>query len=251
MPLGLGVRLMDHQVLGREAEMLGKVDDVVLEERGGELVATGILRGPGAWAGRQPGVLGRWGQATWRALVPAEDPRPLVLPLDHLLAVDSAVHVDRWAEELLAQTEGLELWLRRHVVARIPGAREGEHRLGGEVGTRPRSEPDLEMPAGAHLLSRLLGCDVVGRDGSPRGGVVEVRARQVRPLGSRVGPLVVTSLVHGTRRLGGETGYLEDPAMGPRVLGALVRWWHRGDVETPWSGVAAVDWANAVVRLRS
>ena len=136
-PVDLGLRLMDHQVVGQDDEMLGKVDDVALEERDGTLVATGMLRGPGAWAHRQPGALGRWGRAVWRRLDPREDPRPLVLPLDHVLHLGSAVHVDPWAESLLAETDGLELWLRRHLVARIPGARGGEHPLGGTLDVRP------------------------------------------------------------------------------------------------------------------
>ena len=241
-PLDLGLRLMDHQVVGRDDEMLGKVDDVALEERDGRLLATGILRGPGAWAHRQPGALGRWGRAVWRRLEPHEDPRPLVLPLDHVLRIGSAVHVDPWAEALLAETDGLELWLRRHLVARIPGARGGEHRLGGTLDLRPRPVADLGLPRTSHLLGTLLGCSVVTADGADAGRVVEVRARQVSAVESRVGPLVVTSVVHGRHRLGGESGYVEDPTMGPRALGALVRQWHRGHTETPWSAVAAVDW---------
>ena len=113
-PLALGLRLLDHQILGREKEMVGNVDDVALEDRDGRLVAVGLLRGPGAWAHRQPGALGRWGRAIWRRLDPREDPRPLVLPLDHVVAVGSAVHVDPWADAFLAGADGLELWLRRH-----------------------------------------------------------------------------------------------------------------------------------------
>ena len=246
----LGLRLMDHQVLGQDEEMLGKVDDVALEERGGRLVATGILRGPGAWAHRQPGALGRWGRAVWRRLQPREDPRPLVLPLDHVLRLGSAVHVDPWAEAFLAETDGLELWLRRHLVARIPGARGGEHRLGGPLDLRPRPVEDLGLPPTSHLLGSLLGCSVVDADRADAGRVVEVRAVQEHPLESRVGPLVVTGIVHGRHRLGGESGYVEDPTMGPRVLGALVRRWHADDTESPWSAVAAVDWDASVVRLR-
>ena len=47
-PLALGLRLLDHQILGREQEMVGNVDDVALEERDGRLVAVG----PAPRAGR-------------------------------------------------------------------------------------------------------------------------------------------------------------------------------------------------------
>ena len=91
---------------------------------------------------------------------------------------------------------------------------------------------------------------MVGEDGTDAGRVVEVRAVQATALSSRVGPLVVTSIVHGPRRLGGELGYREDPAMGPLVVGAALRWWHRHDVETAWDDVRGVDWTAGRVQLR-
>jgi hypothetical protein len=249
-PLALGLRLLDHQLLGREQEMVGNVDDVALEERDGLLVAVGLLRGPGAWAHRQPGALGRWGRAVWRRLDPREDPRPLVLPLDHVLAIGSAVHVDRWADDLLAGTDGLELWLRRNVIRKIPGAQGGDHPFGGDLASVPRQDADLELTPQTRLLSTLLGARVVSGDGSDAGRVVEVRAVHATALSTRVGPLVVTSLVHGPRRLGGELGYREDPTMGPRPLGSALRWWHRHDVESSWSDVRSVDWTASRVHRR-
>jgi hypothetical protein len=249
-PLALGLRLLDHQLLGQEQEMLGNIDDVALEERDGGLVAVGLLRGPGAWANRQPGALGRWGRAVWRRLDPRADPRPLVLPLDHVQSVGSAVHVDPWAATFLAGADDLELWLRRHVVGKVPGARGGDHPFGGLLPSRPQHDTDLDLAPGTHVLSALIGARVVRGDGSDAGRVVEVRAVPVTQMASRVGPLLVTSLVHGPRRLGGELGYREDTTMGPRVLGAALRWWHRHDVETRWDDVRSVDWAAARVQLR-
>ncbi len=86
--------------------------------------------------------------------------------------------------------------------------------------------------------------------GRAAGEVVEVRAEQVTRLTSRVGPLVVTSIVHGPRRLGGELGYREDHTMGPLLLGSALRWWHRHSVETAWVDVLRVDWTSATVHLR-
>ena len=249
-PLALRLRLLDHQLVGHEQEMLGNVDDVALEDRDGHLVAVGLLRGPGAWAARQPGALGRWGQAAWRRLDPREDPRPLVLPLDHVVSIGSAVHVDPWADAFLAGADGLELWLRRHVVSKIPGARGGDSPFGGDLSLVPRQDPDLELATQTHLLSTLLGAEVVGGDGSGVGQVVEVRAVQATPLSSRVGPLVVTSLVHGPRATGGGFGYREDPTMGPRLLAVALRWWHRHDVETAWDDVRSVDWSAGRLHLR-
>ncbi|MFL6169153.1 MAG: hypothetical protein ACJ711_05735 [Ornithinibacter sp.] len=248
--LALGLRLLDHQLLGQEQEMLGNVDDVVLEERDGRLVAVGLLRGPGAWANRQPGALGRWGRAVWRRLDPRADPRPLVLPLDHVLRIGSAVQVDPWAATYLAATDDLELWLRRHLVGKVPGARGSDQLLEGHPPSLPQQHADLELPAGSHVLSSLIGARVIHGDGSDAGRVVEVRGAPVTPMASRVGPLLVTSVVHGPRRLGGELGYREDPTMGPRPLGAALRWWHRHDVETGWDEVRSVDWAASRVLLR-
>ncbi len=248
-PLSLRLRLLDHQILGREQEMLGNVDDVALEEHDGRLVAVGLLRGPGAWAHRQPGALGGWGRAVWRRLDTSEDPVPLVVPMDHVLAIGSAVHVDPWAEAFLAGTDGLELWLRRHVVAKIPGARGGDHPFGGTRPAGPRPDADLVLSPDAHLLSNILGAQVVHGDGSDGGLVVEVRAAQGTVLSSRVGPLVITSLVHGPRRLGGDLGYREDPRMGPHLIGAALRWLHRRDVETTWNAVRSVDWEARQVHL--
>ncbi len=249
-PLSLRLRLLDHQILGQEQEMLGNVDDVALEDRDGQLVAAGVLRGPGAWAHRQPGALGRWGRAVWRRLDTREDPTPLVLLMDHVLAIGSAVHVDPWAEAFLAGSDGLELWLRQHVVAKIPGARGGgEHPFGGGRPAGPRLDADLVLSPNAHLLSNLLGAQVVHGDGSDGGRVVEVRAMQATVLSSRVGPLIITSLVHGPRRVGGDLGYREDPQMGPHLIGAALRWWHRRDVETSWNAVRSVDWEARRVHL--
>jgi sporulation protein YlmC with PRC-barrel domain len=250
-PLALGLRLLDHQLVGREQEMLGNVDDVALDERDGQLVAVGLLRGPGAWAHRQPGALGRWGRAIWSRLDPREHPEPLVLPLDHVLAVGSAVHVDPWADTFLAGADGFELWVRRHVVGRIPGARGGDHPFGGELPQAPRRDGDLDLAPTSHLLSDLIGARVVWDDGSDAGRVVEVRAVQATAMSSRVGPLVVTSIVHGPHRLGGELGYREDPRMGPILLGSALRWWHRGDVETHWDDVHSIDWSASRVQLRT
>jgi hypothetical protein len=59
----LGLRLLDHQLVGADQVRCGKVDDVLLESDGHELVVTALLTGPRAqrrrlahWASR----LSRW-----------------------------------------------------------------------------------------------------------------------------------------------------------------------------------------------
>ena len=229
--------------------MVGNVDDVALEERDGRLVAVGLLRGPGAWAHRQPGALGSWGRAIWRRLDPREDPRPLVLaprPRRRSRLRGARRPLGR---RLPGGSDGLELWLRRHVVGRIPGARGGDHPFGGDLPAVPRQETDLDLTPDAHLLSGLLGARVVRPDGSDAGVVVEVRAVQVTRMSSRVGPLVVTSVVHGPRRLGGSWATARTRGWAPSCSAQRCG---GGTVTTPRPpGVTCgpVDWAAATVHL--
>ena len=60
---------------------------------------------------------------------------------------------------------------------------------------------------------------------------------------------MVTSIVHGPHRLGGELGYREDPTMGPRPLGAALRWWHRHDTETAWGDLRLLDGEEPRLRI--
>ena len=69
------------------------------------------------------------------------------------------------------------------------------------------------------------------------------------PLRSRVGPLVVTSVVHGPHRLGGGLGCRDDPTMGPRALGAALRRWHRHDTETAWEDLRLLDGEEPRLRI--
>lgn len=138
-------RLLDHQVVDREGRLLGKVDDLALREDGDGLVVEGLLIGPGALAPRYPGVLGRWGWAIWRRLNHPDDPGVVLVPWREITDLGSAIQVvDRAGAELLASF-GLERWLRRHLIGRIPGAKgDGDQfdddspRSGGATTPRPR-----------------------------------------------------------------------------------------------------------------
>ena len=153
-PLALGLRLLDHQLLGQEQEMLGNVDDVALEDRDGRLVAVGLLRGPGAWAHRQPGALGRWGRAVWRRLDPREDPRPLVLPLDHVLRSARRCTSTRGPTPSSPVPTASSCGCAATSSGKIPGARGGEHPFGGQLALAaapgPRSRPRAERPPAQH-----------------------------------------------------------------------------------------------------
>jgi hypothetical protein len=66
------------------------------------------------------GYLGRWIVAVWQRLRPDLHPQPGRIPADCLLSIDSAVHVTRVGD--WDGVSGLEAWLRKFVIARIPGA---------------------------------------------------------------------------------------------------------------------------------
>lgn len=246
----LVLRLLDHQMVGASGALVGNVDDLVLREDSSGLLVLGVVSGPGALGPRQPGLLGRWIVAVWRRLDARERPEPLMVPMSHVRDIGSAVTVSDRAERVLHEAAGLEQWLRRHVVERIPGAKSGDDRLAGLVTRRPDPHKELDRPGGTHLLSELLGARVVDGGGAPLGAVSEVRASAFEQSGLEVGRLRVTSIVFGPRRLGGGLGYRTVGDQGPWALARAFRWWHRGDHEASWGQVDDVDWDGRRLTLR-
>lgn len=115
------LHLLDRQVLDRDGEPVAKVDDIELIARDdGRLVVAALLTGPGALGPRLGGRLGHWTVAVWRRLRPEEEPQPGRLDAALVTGTDSAVHLAVPAAEL--PPNGLESWVRRYVVDRIPGA---------------------------------------------------------------------------------------------------------------------------------
>lgn len=248
--LALVLRVLDHQIVGPSGVLLGKVDELVLSETGEDLVVTGLVTGPAGLGVRLPGRLGSWVMAIWRRLHPAEDPRPVVVPLSHVRRIGSAVVVSAWAQDLLAGTAGFEMWLRRHVVGRIPGATGGEDRLAGEPVLPVEPRPEYELHAEARLLGRLLGAPVVGSDGQEVGRVVEVGAVGREQTGLEVGRLSVVDLDYGNRVIGGGLGITAVRGHGPRLVAHLLRAWHAGDRRVALTDVAHIDWEQPRVALK-
>lgn len=247
----LGLRLLDHQIVGAGGSLLGNVDNLEVREMGGELLVTGIVSGPAAHGPRQPGRLGDWIVAIWRRLRPEERPVPLAMPMAHVRRIASDVEVSAWAEDVLNGTNALEMWLRRFVVNRIPGAKGGEDRLAGEpTGPSRSAHEELELHPDAHLVSLLIGARVLGADGSGLGQVLEAVAEPFESSGLEVGRLRVTQIVVGRHSMGGELGYTADWKQGPWLVARLVQLWHRGDRAVPWGDVADVDWESRTVTLR-
>lgn len=237
--IGLVLRLLDHQVVGAEGELVGNVEDLVLERVGDDVVVVGLVLGTQGWARRQPGLIGHWVESVWRRLHRQEDPRPTTLALRHVEHLDSAVHVDAAATRWSLATSDLERWLRRHLIAPIPGSGvDGDDVPDPEDEDAPAVAPTpLEEP-GRSRLSELLGTPVVDASGTAHGRVIEVHAAPATVRGEAV--LRLVSLTHGDRLVGSGLGYGDAAHQGPLALAALVRWWHRHDRVTPWGEVLEV-----------
>jgi hypothetical protein len=115
------LHLLDRQIVDPDGFPVAKVDDIELVVRAdGRLAVAALLCGPGALGPRTGGRLGHWTTAIWRRLRPEEDPQPGRIDAALVTGIDSAVHVSASVRELAV--DGLEQWVRRHVVDRIPGA---------------------------------------------------------------------------------------------------------------------------------
>jgi hypothetical protein len=115
------LHLLDRQIVDRDGAPIANVDDIELVVRAdGRLAVATLLCGPGALGPRMGGRLGRWTTAIWRRLRPDENPQPGRIDAALVTGTDSAVHVSASVAEL--GVDGLEQWVRRYVVDRIPGA---------------------------------------------------------------------------------------------------------------------------------
>jgi len=245
------LRLLDHQIVGPEGELLGNVDDVELLDTDAGLLVTGIAVGPAALAQRMPGRMGDWLHAVWRRLHPDEDPEAVVVPVEHIARLGSAVEVDPYAAEALAEGFGLEQWLRTFVVSRIPGAKGGgDERAGsGAAPQAPAREAshgsrdtdgsewsDWRPRPGARFLSSLIGRTVVDATGDELGRICEVHCVG-RPPGGPQAAMTVTHLQYGRHQRGSELGYTSDREQGPWIVAALLQRWQRDNRVVPVTSV--------------
>jgi sporulation protein YlmC with PRC-barrel domain len=117
----LAFDLLDRQILDRDGEPYGKVDDIELTVGDdGVPMVTALLVGQRALGRRIGGRLGRWVESTARRLAADNPPGPIRIPYDLVADVDSAIHLSVQAD--LLTEPPLETWLGRHLVDRIPGA---------------------------------------------------------------------------------------------------------------------------------
>lgn len=123
MILFLGFDLLDRQILDSEGLPVGNVDDVELAvDADGSLHVVALLVGAQAWGRRLGGRLGDTVEGAARRLQNRTPPGPIRIPIDVVRETAAAITLSV-RRDLLAEPE-LEAWLREHVIARIPGARD-------------------------------------------------------------------------------------------------------------------------------
>ncbi len=117
----IGFDLLDRQILDSDGEPVGKVDDLelALDDDGRPYVAA-LLVGQQALGARIGGGLGNWLGSVARRLAADPERGPIRIDMAEVAEVNSAVNL-RVRRELLPDP-ALEVWLRDHVIDRIPGS---------------------------------------------------------------------------------------------------------------------------------
>jgi hypothetical protein len=247
----VGLRLLDRQLVGSKDELLGNVDNALLEAVDGDLAVTALVSGPEGLGPRFGGRLEGWMVAVWRRLRPEGDPAPVVIPMNHVVELGSAVVLDDHAQRLVTDGAQLERWLRYYVVERIPGATGGPDRLVGEpIGSaHPGSaRPAEAVPRGGHLMSDLLGARVRDAGGADLGIVLDLCTEAPHAGRHRVGALPLRAVLYGRRRLGADMGYATQRDQGPWIVAAPLRAWHRADRVVLFDHVR-IDWEGRIVEV--
>lgn len=114
------LELMDRQILDHDGMMIGKVDDVELEERDdGRIYVTGFLCGPGALGPRFGGAMGSIISDTWSRLSGRIEPARV--EWSQVSAVETAIRLA--VGRTTVAIDGFEDWMRERVIAAIPGSK--------------------------------------------------------------------------------------------------------------------------------
>jgi sporulation protein YlmC with PRC-barrel domain len=117
----IGLDLLDRQIIDRDGEPVGKVDDVELTyDDTGTPHVSALLMGQQVLGQRIGGWLGRCIAGTAGRLSGSPDRPPMRISIDLVAAVDSAVNLS--VSRQLLPDPPLETWLRDHLIIRMPGA---------------------------------------------------------------------------------------------------------------------------------
>ncbi len=118
--LHAGLDLLDRQIIDRDDELVGKVDDLELSNDKDEpprVVA--LLLGPQAYGQRLGGRLGNWIATTGARI--AGTRQPIRIPLEVVKDIGVSIKLSVSSADL-DRVERLDDWLEEHVIRRIPGA---------------------------------------------------------------------------------------------------------------------------------
>ena len=117
----LALSFLDRQLVDRDGDHSGKVDDIRFEwPEGGAPYVSKILTGPGALAGRIGGRAGRALAGLHRRLKGEGDPGPVEISFGIVSRVDESIYLTVARGDL--GLTALEEWLDAHLIDKIPGA---------------------------------------------------------------------------------------------------------------------------------
>jgi hypothetical protein len=120
--LDAALELLDRQLVDKDGQLAGKVDDLELTDPGDNPDppdVTAILTGPAALAGRLHTPVGRWlAKAAARLLAPGHQ-QPSRVPLDQVEAIGASIQLKVAAGQLDA---GAGEARARRLIGGIPGA---------------------------------------------------------------------------------------------------------------------------------
>ena len=121
------LHLLDRQIVDPDGRLVANIDDLELTEReDGRLVVSALLIGPGALGPRLQHGLGEYVVAIWRRLRQDIEPQPGRIPMSDVVDIGSAVTIGQRLEQVAGPgVNGLETWMREHVIDRLPGATDG------------------------------------------------------------------------------------------------------------------------------
>jgi sporulation protein YlmC with PRC-barrel domain len=114
------LELMDRQIVDHDGRLVGKVDDVELEQRDdGRIYVTALLTGPGALGPRLGGALGTIVTGSWSRLSGRQEPARV--DWSAVAAVETVIRLA--VGRTTAALDGFETWMRERVIAAIPGSK--------------------------------------------------------------------------------------------------------------------------------
>jgi sporulation protein YlmC with PRC-barrel domain len=120
--LDLALNLLDRQIVDKDGQPAGNVDDLELEWPAGGIGSpfiSALLAGPGALSARLGGRLGRWISSVHTRLNQG-NPHPARISMSVVKRIAAKVEVTVAASDL--PTWSLQEWTRDKIILKIPGA---------------------------------------------------------------------------------------------------------------------------------